>query len=205
MPVYGTYDAEFDEELRPYIERLTKARGLVECRNACILAKKLKEENAEFARLSQSRVFENLSFRANVIAFLKAMVLYVAHGEVWDKTLEDFVRWSLQYDLWCKMHFFGEAIEELDNTMGKPRKRGPQNLLDLLPEIFTREEANSIRLRHGVHGGSLTTMLANWRKRGYIENYGDTMLRDKLNEQKYIKTKMYLKKYPQMSEMSDVS
>ena len=111
MPVYGTYDAEFDEELRPYIENLNRARGVVECRQASALARKLVEECAEFARLSQSRVYENLSFRANVIAWMKAMVLYVAGGEKWDKTIEDFVRWSLQYDLWCKMRFFGDAIE----------------------------------------------------------------------------------------------
>ena len=141
MPVYGTYDAAFDEELRPYIERLNKARGLVECRQAQNLAKRLKEENAEFARLSQSRVYENLSFRANVIAYLKAMVLYVAHGGVWDKTMEDFVRWSLKYDMWCKMRFFGEAIEEVENYGARERRRGPQNLLDLLPDIFTRDEA----------------------------------------------------------------
>ena len=117
IPVFGTYDASFDEELRPYIENLNKARGLVECKAVSRLAKKLMEENAEFSRLSQNRVFENLSFRANVIAFLKAMVLYVAHGEKWDKTMEDFIRWSLQYDLWCKMQFFGNAIghkEEAD-------------------------------------------------------------------------------------------
>ena len=111
MPVYGSYDAAFDEELRPYIECLTKARGTIECRQAMTLAKRLVEECAETARLSQNRVYENLSFRANVIAYLKAMVLYVAHGERWDKTMEEFVRWSLYYDLWCKMHLFGEAIE----------------------------------------------------------------------------------------------
>ena len=114
MPVYGTYDANFDEELRPYIEHLNKARGNIECRQARTLAKKLMEECADFARLSESRVYENLSFRANVIAFLKACILYVAHGERWDKTMEDFVRWSLRYDLWCKMRFFGEAIEAVE-------------------------------------------------------------------------------------------
>jgi hypothetical protein len=114
MPVYGTYDANFDEELRPYIEHLNKARGNIECRQARTLAKKLMEECADFARLSESRVYENLSFRANVIAFLKACILYVAHGERWDKTMEDFVRWSLRYDLWFKMRFFGEAIEAVE-------------------------------------------------------------------------------------------
>ena len=194
MPVYGTYDAAFDEELRPYIERLTKARGLVECRQAQLLAKKLKEENAEFARLSQSRVYENLSFRANVIAYLKAMVLFVAHGGVWDKVMEDFVRWSLQYDMWCKMHFFGQAIEEVEYGGASVKKRGPQNLLDLLPDIFTRDEAQQMRHRQGVMSGTLGNMLATWKKRKYIEPVGEEMTGDQQGRQQYRKTETYLKK-----------
>jgi len=197
MPIYGTYDAEFDEELRPYIEHLTKARGVVECPGAKTLAKKLKDENAEFARLSQSRVYENLSFRANVIAFLKAMVLYVAHGEKWDKTMEDFVRWSLQYDMYCKMKFFGNAIESQEYEQERVVTKGPQNLLDLLPEIFTREEANSLRQRMGIQSDSLRQMLFNWRKRGYIEIYGEEMAQKDIGRQRYIKTEGYLKKHPQ--------
>ena len=197
MPVYGSYDAAFDEELRPYIERLAKARGLIECNGARNLAKKLKEENAEFARLSQSRVYENLSFRANVIAYLKAMVLYVAQGEVWDKTTEEFVRWSLKYDLWCKMRFFGEAIEEQEATAGTTKHKGPQNLLDLLPEVFTREEAGVLRTRVGVRGGSLTHMLNNWKQRGYIELYGEEMTRTEAGRQRYIKTEGYMKRHGQ--------
>ena len=194
MPVYGTYDAAFDEELRPYIERLTKARGLVECRQAQLLAKKLKEENAEFARLSQSRAYENLSFRANVIAYLKAMVLFVAHGGVWDKTMEEFVRWSLRYDMWCKMHFFGQAIEEVEYGGASVKKRGPQNLLDLLPDIFTRDEAQQMRHRQGVVNGSVGNMLATWKKRKYIEPYGEEMTGDQQGRQQYRKTDAYLKK-----------
>ena len=196
MPVYGAYDAEFDEELRPYIERLTKARGLIECSGARNLAKRLKEENAEFARLSQSRVYENLSFRANVIAFLKAMVLYVAQGEVWDKTTEDFVRWSLEYDLWCKMHFFGEAIEEQDNATLRVKRNGPQNLLDLLPDIFTRDEAGQMRNRQGIVSASLSSMLNNWKQRGYIEVYGPQMPKNEVGRQQYAKTEEYLKRHP---------
>ena len=194
MPVYGTYDAGFDEELRPYIERLNKARGLVECQGARNLAKKLKEENADFARLSQSRVYENLSFRANVIAYLKAMVLYVAHGGVWDKVTEDFIRWSLKYDMWCKMKFFGEAIEEMENVGLRDKRRGPQNLLDLLPDIFTREEAGQMRVRQGVVSGTVGNMLATWKKRKYIEPYGEVMPDDQQGRQQYIKTAIYLKK-----------
>jgi len=193
MPVYGTYDAEFDEELRPYIERLNKARGLVECRQAQNLAKRLKEENAEFARLSQSRVYENLSFRANVIAYLKAMVLYVAHGGVWDKTMEDFVRWSLKYDMWCKMRFFGEAIEEVENYRARERRRGPQNLLDLLPDIFTRDEAQQMRHRKGITSGSLSAMLSTWKTRKYIEPYGEEQPSEP-GRQLFKKTATYLKK-----------
>ena len=194
LPVYGTYDASFDEELRPYIERLTKARGLVECKGAFTLAKKLKEENAEFARLSQSRVYENLSFRANVIAYLKAMVLFVAHGGVWDKSMEDFIRWSLRYDLWCKMRFFGEAIEAQDEAGSYAKRRGPQNLLDLLPMVFTREEASRMRQRQGIQSGNVKMMLDNWKKRGYIELYGEKL--ENVNLWRYTKTETYLKEHP---------
>ena len=189
LPVYGSYDAEFDEELRPYIERLNKARGLIECNGARNLAKKLKEENAEFARLSQSRVYENLSFRANVIAYLKAMVLFVAQGGVWDKVTEDFIRWSLKYDLWCKMHFFGDSIEEVEYIGIKKKKRGPQNLLDLLPDVFTREEAQQMRHRQGITTGNLSQMLATWKSRNYIEMYGPEMPKSELGRQQYIKTR----------------
>ena len=194
MPVYGTYDADFDEQLRPYIERLNKARGLVECKGAQALARKLIGECAEFAQLSQSRVYENLSFRANVIAFLKAMVLFVAQGGVWDKVTEDFIRWSLQYDMWCKMHFFGEAIEDIESCAVNDRKKGPQNLLDLLPDVFTREEAHQLRLRKGVTGSSVASMLATWKFRKYIEVYGEEQPANALNKQQYIKTALYKEK-----------
>ena len=191
MPVYGTYDAAFDEELRPYIERLNKARGLVECQGARALAKKLREEIAEFARLSQSRVYENLSFRANVIAYLKAMVLFVAHGGVWNKVMEDFVRWSLRYDMWCKMHFFGAEIEAQDSEGLSVKRRGPRNLLDLLPTVFTYEDAQRMRQRQGIHRGNVKMMLDNWKKRGYIEIYGEKM--ENADHRQYIKTEAYLK------------
>ena len=194
MPVYGSYDASFDEELRPYIENLNKARGCVECRSARILAKKLMEECADFARLSESRVYENLSFRANVIAFLKACILYVAHGYKWDKTMEDFIRWSLRYDLWCKMNFFGEAIEGLEEADTRIKKRGPQNLLDLLPETFTREEASQMRLRCGVKKGTVQSMLDNWKHRGYIALVDGMPVQD-LASQLFIKTEEYMKRY----------
>ena len=202
MPVYGTYDASFEEELRPYIEHLNKACGRVECRQATALAKKLREECADFARLSQNRVYENLSFRANVIAFLKAMVLFVAHGGKWDKSMEDFVRWSLQYDLWCKMRFFGDAIARQEETEEKVPSKGPQNLLDLLPEVFTREEANAARQRAGIRSDSLRQMLCNWKRRGYIELYGEELPKQDVNRQQYIKTEDYLKKHPQASTES---
>ena len=197
MPVYGTYGEDFAEELRPYIERLNSVRGLVECEEASELARQLVKECAEFARLSQSRVYENLSFRANVIAFLKAMVLYVAHGEVWTPEMEDFVRWSLQYDMWCKMHFFGEAIEEQEYAGERCKHKGPQNLLELLPEVFTREEAGLMRQHQGIRHGSLKSMLSNWKKRGYIELYGEEMCTNDIARQRYIKTEDYLREHPQ--------
>ena len=193
IPRFGTYDTAFDEKLRPYIDYLNGARGLVECRQARSLAKKLVEEKAEEARLSQNRVFENLSFRANVIAFLKACVLYVAHGRKWSKSIEDFVRWSLDYDLWCKMRFFGKAIEEAEKVTDTGYVRGPKNLLDLLPTVFTRAEAGLVREQQGIRTGTLKQMLANWKHRGYIEPYGEPTA--DLKCQQYTKTEDYLKKF----------
>ena len=194
MPVYGTYDEAFDEELRPYIENLNKARGLIDCPKARTLAKRLIEECADFSRLSQSRVYENLSFRANVIAYLKAMVLFVASGGKWDKTVENFIRWSLQYDLWCKMRFFGNDIEMAESAhYASASKRGPQNLLDLLPDVFTREEVQLLRQKLGMERGSLKAMLSAWRQRGYIELYGKEMPHSELNQQRYEKTDFYLR------------
>ena len=191
MPVYGTYDEAFDEELRPYIENLNKARGLIDCPKARTLAKKLVEECADFSRLSQSRVYENLSYRANVIAYLKAMVLFVASGGKWDKTVENFIRWSLQYDLWCKMRFFGNDIELAENAMNISKRNGPRNLLDFLPDIFTREEAHLLRQKKGLERGSLSAMLGMWRKRGYIELHGEEMPQSEQMRQRYAKTQWY--------------
>ena len=169
MPVYGTYDAAFDEELRPYIENLVKAQGLIECPQAYKLAQKLKEECADFARLSQSRVYENLSFRANVIAYLKACVLFVANGCRWDKTFEDFIRWSLQYDLACKMEFFGDAIEAAMNMPAPdPHKPGRRNLLTLLPNDFSFDQAVRVRQEAGLDAKGTSHMLSQWKVRGYI-------------------------------------
>ena len=202
MPVYGTYDAAFDEELRPYIERLNQARGTIECRGARILAKKLMEECADFARLSESRVYENLSFRANVIAFLKACILYVAQGERWDKTTEDFIRWSLRYDLWCKMKFFGGDIQKVDESYAAIRRNGPRNLLDLLPDEFTRDEAHQMRHRQGIRQGNAQAMLDNWRKRGYIEVVGEPKPKD-MGTQRFAKTAAYLKDHPSVGRSVD--
>ena len=201
MPVYGTYDATFEEELRPYIENLNKARGRMECRQARTLAKKLMEECADFARLSESRVYENLSFRANVIAYLKACILYVAHGEKWDKTMEDFIRWSLKYDLWCKMNFFGEAIENQEESATMTKKTGPKNLLDLLPLEFTREEARTMRKCQGIRRGNVQMMLDNWRKRGHIVVIGELRPKD-ISSQLFAKTDAYLKDHPQDTSVS---
>ena len=196
MPVYGSYGDDFAVELKPYIDRLNGARGLIECAEASKLAKTMVAECADFARLSQSRVYENLSFRANVIAFLKAMVLYVAHGEVWTPEMEDFIRWSLKYDLWCKMQFFGKDIEDEEEGDNRRPARGPQNLLDQLPEVFTREEAGLMRQRLGVRGGSLRQMLNNWKSRGYIDCYGEVLTRNDINRQQYIKTEEYRRTHP---------
>ena len=169
MPIYGTYDAQFDEQLKPYIERLCAARGTIDCPQAFKLAQRLKNECAEFARVSQSETYWNLSFRANVIAYLKACVLFVAHNYKWDKTMEDFVRWSLQYDLWCKMHFFGEAIEAAEQGTQTTRRHGPRNLLELLANDFTYDDAVTVRRQQGLPREGTQDMIRVWRNRGYIE------------------------------------
>ena len=200
MPIYGVYDASFDEELRPYIENLNKARGLIDCPKARTLAKKLVEECADFSRLSQSRVYENLSYRANVIAYLKAMVLFVASGGKWDKTVENFIRWSLQYDLWCKMRFFGREIEQADNALNIFRRNGPQNMLDLLPDVFTRGELKSLSGNREMSNRKVTKLLYSWKARGYIKLHGEEMLQDQKDKECYEKTEFYKKKFGSQKE-----
>ena len=168
MPVYGTYDADFDEQLRPYIENLTRATGAIDCPQAFRLARKLRDENAEYARLSQSRVYENLSFRANVIAWLKACVLYVANGCRWDKSIEEFVRWSLHYDMWCKMEFFGAAIEEAQTSEPERHIPGRRNLLEMLPDEFTTADAVRVRQAMRMDSGGTGAMLRQWVHRRYV-------------------------------------
>ena len=168
MPVYGTYDESYREALRPYIENLNKVTGLIECKEAFQLALKLKDENAEFARLSQDRTFENLSFRANVIAYLKACVLYVANGCKWEPEIDEFIRWSEQYDLYCKMRFFGDMIAKENFTAERSSKRGPQNLLQILPDNFTAAQLLAIRLEHGLDAKGTDMMIRQWLHRNYI-------------------------------------
>ena len=168
MPVYGTYDESYREALRPYIENLNKVTGLIECKEAFQLALKLKDENAEFARLSQDRTFENLSFRANVIAYLKACVLYVANGCKWEPEIDEFIRWSEQYDLYCKMRFFGDMIAKENYMAEKSSKRGPQNLLQILPDSFTAAQLLAIRLEHGLDAKGTDMMIRQWLHRNYI-------------------------------------
>ena len=169
MPVYGEYDDAFREALRPYIENLCKASGRIDCNEAFALAEKLKEKNADFSRMSQNRVFENLSFRGNVIAFLKACVLYVANGCKWEPEIEEFIRWSESYDLWCKMIFFGAGIAKANEVGEKSSKRGPANLLQQLPDTFTYTQAEMVRQRNDFGKNGTVTMLRNWVNRHYIE------------------------------------
>ena len=169
MPVYGEYDDAFREALKPYIENLCKASGRIDCAEAFALAEKLKEENADFSRMSQNRVFENLSFRGNVIAFLKACVLYVANGCKWEPEIEEFIRWSESYDLWCKMIFFGAGIAKANEVGEKSSKRGPANLLQQLPDTFTYAQAEMVRLQNDFGKKGTAMMLRNWVNRHYIE------------------------------------
>ena len=175
QPVYGQYDIAFDEALRPYIENLTKARGLIVCEQADALARKLQKECAEFARLSQNEVYWNLSHRACVIAWLKACVLYVANGCKWEKTIDDFIRWSLEYDLWCKMEFFGEDIAKANMETETRTKPGPRNLLELLPDVFTVDAARRVRQQQGLSNerGKCQNMISTWKKRRYVVQMAD--------------------------------
>ena len=179
IPVYGTYDAAFDEALKPYIDNLLKARGLVNCPQALRLARKLVEENAEFSRLSQNFVFENLSFRANVIAYLKACVLYVANGMKWEASIEDFIRWSERYDLWCKLKLFGQMIYDADTDradLPKTAPHGPKNLLEQLPDEFTMEDYIKLRRQEGYEDDNnrrVNIALNQWVHRGYVVRIGN--------------------------------
>lgn len=174
QPIYGKYDVAFDEALKPYIDNLVSARGLIDCPQAYKLAKKLQQECAEFAQLSQSDTYWNLSFRACVIAWLKACVLFVANGQKWEKSIEDFIRWSLNYDLWCKMAFFGEDIERAENgDDARIGKRGPRNLLELLPDKFTLEDANRVRRQQGMDTEKTGNMISTWKKRQYVVQMTD--------------------------------
>ena len=168
IPVYGTYDDGFRKALKPYIENLCMATGLVECEEAYRLAEVLKNENAEFSRTSQNRIFENFSFRANVIAYLKACVLYVANGYRWEPEIEDFIRWSERYDLYCKMRFFGDMIAKEASTAEKSSKRGPENILQLLPDVFTEPQLEAIRLEHGLKAQGCKNVIKQWIYRKYI-------------------------------------
>ena len=168
MPVFGDYDDAYREGLKPYIENLNNARGLIDCPEAFQLALRLKDENAEFSRLSQDRVYENLSFRANVIAYLKACVLYVANGCKWEPEIDEFIRWSERYDLYCKMRFFGDAIKRANFSNEKSSKRGPANLLQQLPDVFNFQQAEYLRSQLGMDKKGTPSMLRNWVNRNYI-------------------------------------
>ena len=179
IPIYGTYDENFRNSLKPYIDNLCMASGLVECKEAFHLAEVLKDENAEFSRLSQDRVYENLSFRANVIGYLKACVLYVANGYQWEPEIEDFIRWSERYDLYCKMRFFGDAIKKAEQECDQESKRGPASILGFLPEEFNYQQVEALRVEHKMSAKGTMKMLNNWLFRGYIkvkENDSNTQL-----------------------------
>ena len=189
MPVYGDYDDAYREALKPYIENLNDARGLIDCPEAFQLALKLKDENAEFSRLSQDRVYENLSFRANVIAYLKACVLYVANGCKWEPEIDEFIRWSERYDLYCKMRFFGDAIKRANDTGEKSSKRGPSNMLMQLPDEFTYQQVIDLRVANGMSQKGTSKMLGNWKDRHYIRAKENDSVPQFLSSSVFIKLK----------------
>ena len=168
VPVYGNYDDQFRKKLKPYIENLCAATGLIECPEAYALADKLSEENADFSQVMQNRIYENFTFRANVIAYLKACVLYVANGYRWEEEIEDFIRWSERYDLWCKMRFFEEDIRNSANRGEHSNKRGPSNLLQALPDMFTEQQVVDARNALGLPKEGTAHLLATWVYRKYI-------------------------------------
>ena len=188
IPVYGTYDEEFRNSLKPYIDNLCMASGLVECKEAFHLAEVLKDENAEFSRLSQDRVYENLSFRANVIGYLKACVLYVANGYQWEPEIEDFIRWSERYDLYCKMRFFGDAIKKAERDGDQESKKGPASILAFLPDKFSYQQVENLRLKNDMNAKGTAKMLRNWLRRGYIEKEESDSVTQKLSDSVYFKT-----------------
>ena len=188
IPVYGTYDDEFRNSLKPYIDNLCMASGLVECKEAFHLAEVLKDENAEFSRLSQDRVYENLSFRANVIGYLKACVLYVANGYQWEPEIEDFIRWSERYDLYCKMRFFGDAIKKAERDGDQESKKGPASILAFLPDKFSYQQVETLRLENDMNAKGTAKMLRNWLHRGYIEKEESDSVTQKLSDSVYFKT-----------------
>ena len=188
IPIYGTYDEEFRNSLKPYIDNLCMASGLVECKEAFHLAEVLKDENAEFSRLSQDRVYENLSFRANVIGYLKACVLYVANGYQWEPEIEDFIRWSERYDLYCKMRFFGDAIKKAERDGDQESKKGPASILTFLPDKFSYQQVETLRLKNEMNAKGTAKMLRNWLRRGYIEKEESDSVTQKLSDSVYFKT-----------------
>ena len=189
MPVFGDYDDAYREGLKPYIENLNNARGLIDCPEAFQLALRLKDENAEFSRLSQDRVYENLSFRANVIAYLKACVLYVANGCKWEPEIDEFIRWSERYDLYCKMRFFGDAIKRANDTGEKSSKRGPSNMLMQLPDEFTYQQVIDLRVANGMSQKGTSKMLGNWKDRHYIRAKENDSVPQFLSSSVFIKLK----------------
>ena len=194
IPVYGTYDEEFRNSLKPYIDNLCMASGLVECKEAFHLAEVLKDENAEFSRLSQDWVYENLSFRANVIGYLKACVLYVANGYQWEPEIEDFIRWSERYDLYCKMRFFGDAIKKAEQECDQESKRGPASILGFLPEEFNYQQVEALRVEHKMSAKGTMKMLNNWLFRGYIK------VKEKDSNTQLLKYSVFIKTHSKSGE-----
>ena len=194
IPIYGTYDEDFRKSLKPYIDNLCMASGLVECKEAFHLAEVLKDENAEFSRLSQDRVYENLSFRANVIGYLKACVLYVANGYQWEPEIENFIRWSERYDLYCKMRFFGDAIKKAEQECDQESKRGPASILGFLPEEFNYQQVEALRVEHKMSAKGTMKMLNNWLFRGYIK------VKEKDSNTQLLKYSVFIKTHSKSGE-----
>lgn len=186
IPRFGDYDESFRKTLAPFILNLNNATGLIECRSAERMANQLMEENYDLAELSDDDIFETLSYRANRIAYDKAMLLFIAQGYQWTKEIGDFCRWSEQYDLWCKLHFFGQTMREQVQLETLPAVTGPQNMLDLLPDRFSRQDLQAVHRAQG-RNGDVMQVIYTWTNRGHIELDAST--------QEYVKTPAYLSKH----------
>jgi len=181
---YGTYDEQYAADLKPYISNLTLCKGEVNCPQALSMAKRLQQKCTELALQTEDVIYQEFAYRAVTIAYMKAMVLYIAQDMTWDKTIDEFCEWSLDYDLWCKNYFFGDAIQSARDSSNNKVRLGKGNLLLSLPDLFSADDAKEVRKNAGKDVGKTAHMLAVWTFRGYIEYDEETKMYSKTEKYK---------------------